>query len=203
MTYINCKGCNKRFYKSPYFKGKYSQYCNQCGSIQLNKDKSNDVQYMSTGCRKLVRTDTEEEYLDSTYCEYSQEEVKAMRGAKSLYSMKISKLRDEIKEKYSEIHRLEEKINKINTKIAVAEREQHLRKKLRRETRLLLPSLETVNRNVNNVKKNLLSTLHNDNDDSDSIPSLSSDDEFIKDASELLNKLNNETVNINSNNVNK
>lgn len=197
MTYINCKGCNKRFYKSPYLKGKYSEYCNQCGSIQLAKDKNN-------GCRKLVRTDNEEEYLDSTYCEYSQEEVAAMRGAKSLYLMKISKLRDEIKEKYSEIHRLEDKINKINTKIAVAEREQHLRKKLRRETRLLLPSLEAVSRNVNNVQKNLLSTLNNNNDDDgDSIPSLSSDDEFIKEANEFLNKINNEIVNTKNNNVNK
>ena len=86
--------------------------------------------------------------MDSTRCEYSEEKVKAMRGAKELYLMKISKLRDEIKKKYTEIHRLDFKIGKINTKLAVAEREQHLRKKLRRETRLLLLSLENVRKNV-------------------------------------------------------
>lgn len=186
MTYINCKNCNKRFYKSPYFRGEYSEYCNKCGAEEINRST------MSTGCRKLVRTDTDSEYLDSTRCEYTQEEVKVMKGAKELYMMKISKLREEIKEKYQEINRLESKINKINTKVAVAEREQHLRKKLRRETRLLLPSLQNVAKNIGNVQNNLLSTLSNSNDDNNDNSSVSSDDEFLKEASELVNKLNNE-----------
>lgn len=197
MPYINCKNCNKRFYKSQYFKGKYYEYCNQCGSEKFERDQAS----MSTGFgRKLVRTDTDSEYLDSTRCEYTQEEVKVMKGAKDLYLMKISKLREEIKEKYQEINRLESKINKINTKVAVAEREQHLRKKLRRETRLLLPSLQNVAKNIGNVQNNLLSTLSNSNDDNNDSSSVSSDDEFLKEASELVNKLNNEANNSSSSN---
>lgn len=189
MTYSNCKNCNKRFYRSPYFRGEYKEYCNQCGAEKFNNENG----------RKLVRTDTDSEYLDSTRCEYTQEEVKVMKGAKELYLMKISKLREEIKEKYQEINRLENKISKINTKVAVAEREQHLRKKLRRETRLLLPSLQNVAKNIGNVQNNLLSTLSNGNDDNNDSSSVSSDDEFLKEASELVNKLNNEANNSSSN----
>lgn len=181
MTYIKCKKCNKRCYKSPYFKGKYSFYCTTCGSEEMNKDMP----------QKLVRTDNEEDYLDSTYCEYSQEEVEGMKQAKSIYLMRISKIREEIKEKYGEINKLDEKINRINTKLAVAEREQHLRKKLRRETRLLLPNLQNVQKNIDSVQKNLLSTLHTtDNNDDESSDSV--DDEFIKEASAFLHSLKKE-----------
>lgn len=182
MPYINCKNCNKRCYKSPYFKGKYSLYCTNCGSEEMDKYTP----------KKLVRTDNDEDYLDSTYCEYSQEEVEGMRQAKSIYLMRISKIREEIREKYGEINKLESKINRINTRLAVAEREQHLRKKLRRETRLLLPNLKNVQRNIDNVQKNLLSTLHNDNDDNIDDSSSITDDEFIKEASTFLHSLKKE-----------
>ena len=168
MPYINCKSCNKRIYQSPYeSKYFYSNFCNNCVMQQLEENVHcpNHETYIENcpTCKmyndqKLKRTDREDDYLDSTRCEYTQTEYEEM-----------VRRRTELKNKHQELKikmaKLNEEIRELDIKIAVATQEQRIRKKIRRETRELIPSLKQVQENAEKIKKNILNELDNDNND--------------------------------------
>lgn len=191
MVYKNCKKCGKRYYKSPYDKSKYRFYCGICGiktfeeefeenrrsyynkkqeedkMVQENQslNGTHDVATMSTGCRELRRTDNEDDYLDSTRCEYSKSEVEEMKIQLQQTMFRKSNLKQTIRKLYDNINQCDEKIEKLKCKLAIAEREQQLRKKLRRETRELIPTLENVRKQTTNVYRNINDLLNDDDDD--------------------------------------
>lgn len=190
MVYKNCKKCGRRYYKSPYDKSKYRFYCGICGiqtyqddiefkeqEINKSKEKSEKmvqqekmgfpekVAVMSTGCRELRRTDDEDDYLDSTRCEYSKTEVEEMKIQLQQTMFRKSNLKQTIRKLYDNINQCDEKIEKLKCKLAIAEREQQLRKKLRRETRELIPTLENVRKQTTNVYRNINDLLNDDDDD--------------------------------------
>ena len=185
MVYRNCRKCGKRYYKSPYDKSKYRFYCGTCGikvfeeefeenrRVYYNKkqeedkmvQETHDVATMSTGCRELRRTDNDDDYLDSTRCEYSKTEVEEMKVQLQQLMFRKSNLKQTIRKLYDNINQCDEKIEKIKCKLAIAEREQQLRKKLRRETRELIPTLENVRKQTTNVYRNINDLLNDDDDD--------------------------------------
>ena len=120
---------------------------------------------MSNGCRELRRTDNEEDYLDSTRCEYSKTEVEEMKVQLQQTMFRKSNLKQTIRKLYDNINQCDEKIEKLKCKLAIAEREQQLRKKLRRETRELIPTLENVQKQTTNVYRNINELLNDDDDD--------------------------------------
>lgn len=180
MVYKTCKKCGKRYYKSPYDRSKYRIYCNSCGisvfeeefeenrkMVQENQslNGTHSVATMSTGCRELRRTDNDDDYLDSTRCEYSKTEVEEMKVQLQQLMFRKSNLKQTIRKLYDNINQCDEKIEKIKCKLAIAEREQQLRKKLRRETRELIPTLENVQKQTTNVYRNINDLLNDDDDD--------------------------------------
>ena len=78
---------------------------------------------------------------------------------------KLQDLKSKIRQHYGEINIINTKIQDLRCKLAVAKEEQDLRKKLRRETRELIPSLKSVHDNANNVFKNIHELIGSDNDD--------------------------------------
>lgn len=174
MTYKRCKSCKKLFLQSPYDKSKYRIYCNGCGVDIMTQDireterRVTAVPGMSTGCRELKRTDDEDCYLDSTRCEYTRTEVEEMKSKLQEQLLRKSNLKLTIRKLYDNINACDEKIQDLNCKLAIAQREQHLRKKLRRETRELIPSLETVQKETTSVYRNI-NELLNENDIDDCI----------------------------------
>jgi predicted nuclease with TOPRIM domain len=179
MVYKYCKKCGKRYYKSPYDRSKYRIYCNPCGikvfeEEEEAKEEQKMVQFneattsystMSTGCRNLRRTDNEEDYLDSTRCEYSKTEVEEMKLQLQQLMFRKSNLKQTIRKLYDNINQCDEKIEKLKCKLAIAEREQQLRKKLRRETRELIPTLENVQKQTTNVYRSINDLLNEDDND--------------------------------------
>ena len=124
-----------------------------------------DVPTMSTGCRELKRTDNDDDYLDSTRCEYSKNEVEEMKIQLQQTMFRKSNLKQTIRKLYDNINQCDEKIEKLKCKLAIAEREQQLRNKLRRETRELIPTLENVRKQTTNVYRNINDLLNDDDDD--------------------------------------
>lgn len=191
MVYRRCNNCGKRYYKSPYDKSKYRFYCGICGVQRCEldiKEKEQQVKLeekqetmvklqndgpvskdafatMSTGCRELRRTDSDDDYLDSTRCEYSKTEVEEMKVQLQQTMFRKSNLKQTIRKLYDNINQCDEKIEKLKCKLAIAEREQQLRKKLRRETRELIPTLENVRKQTTNVYRNINDLLYDDDDD--------------------------------------
>lgn len=182
MGFRTCKKCGKRYYQSRFDLTEYRFYCNLCGfnlfqrSERAKEEAEKMVQFKdittsssntttNTEVRTLKRTDNDEDYLDSTRCEYSKTEVEEMKNQLQQLMFKKSNIKQTIRKLYDNINTCDEKIEKIKCKLAIAEREQHLRKKLRRETRELIPTLENVQKQTTNVYKNINDLLDYDSDD--------------------------------------
>lgn len=181
MVYKNCKNCGKKYYKSPYDKGRYQFYCSICGFKKFEQDQKEMVKQQQMGFPAseaktnvgtisnsfcgLRRTDNEEDYLDSTRCEYSKTEVEEMKIELQQLMFRKANLKQTIRKLYDNINSCDEKIEKIKCKLSVAEHEQQLRKKLRRETRELIPSLESIEKNTKTVYRNINELLNDSDDD--------------------------------------
>ena len=197
MPYVNCKGCNKRIYQSPYeSKYFYSYFCNDCNVQQIQdaidneKCERDDTITIQTQCKyhkikdenckeckrnenlkfnlsrkRLMRTDNDEDYLDSTYCEYTKTDYETMIQRRLVLKNRAQQLK-------IDLARTNDEIKELDIKIAIAKKEQFLRKKLRRETRELLPALQEVKNNADKVRENILDSLDitnliNENDNND------------------------------------
>lgn len=131
----------------------------------VSEDEGSTSSEESMERKRLRNTDNEEEYLDSTRCKYSQSEVNFMKTQLRDCEFKLQDLKSKIRQHYGEINIINTKIQDLRCKLAVAKEEQDLRKKLRRETRELIPSLKSVHDNANNVFKNIHELIGSDNDD--------------------------------------
>ena len=197
MPYIICKGCNKRIYQSPYeSKYFYSNFCNDCNVQQLQaemdneKEENDDTIAIQKSCKyhvvkdenceecknndnfkfryirkRIRRTDNDNDYLDSTYCEYTKTDYETMIQRRLVLKNRQQQLK-------IDLARTNDEIKELDIKIAIAKKEQYLRKKLRRETRELLPSLQKVKENADKVRENILDSLDitnliNENDNKD------------------------------------
>lgn len=183
--YKLCKTCKRRYYKSPFDQNNwYSDYCNACAT-NISDKLSDKVEKHMERKRKLERTDNEEEYLDSTKCEYTRSEYDKLKSEQL-------KLRNHLQQLKVAIGKTNDKLKEIDIKLAIAQKEQEIRRKIRRETRVLIPALEEVKKNVNQVRTNILNTttsekIENGNEsdeDSDYLPSV---EEVFKDVFKTQN----------------
>lgn len=189
MVYKRCIECGKLFACSTFDRIPFKHYCMKCGyqifeavSKELLKERTDKLENSKTPeivsedegstsseesmeRKRLRNTDNEEEYLDSTRCKYSQSEVNFMKTQLRDCEFKLQDLKSKIRQHYGEINIINTKIQDLRCKLAVAKEEQDLRKKLRRETRELIPSLKSVHDNANNVFKNIHELIGSDNDD--------------------------------------
>ena len=193
MAFRTCRECGKRYYRSRFDTSEYRFYCNLCGfnlfqrSERAKEEAEKMVQFDDTTASSsdndkkmgfptttakpggkittLKRTDNDEDYLDSTRCEYSKTEVEEMKTQLQQLMFRKSNIKQTIRKLYDNINICDEKIEKIKCKLAIADREQHLRKKLRRETRELIPTLENVQKQTTTVYKNINDLLDYDSDD--------------------------------------
>lgn len=189
MSYKTCNNCKKRYYKSPFDENYwYSDYCNTCATDISDKlsdmvekhmmEKQGKLNFNERK-RKLERTDNEEDYLDSSKCEYTRSEYDKLKSEQL-------KLRNYLQQLKVAIGKTNDKLKEIDIKLAIAQKEQEIRRKIRRETRVLIPALEEVKKNVNQVRTNILNTttsekMENGNEsdeDSDYLPSV---EEVFKD----------------------
>lgn len=201
----NCKNCNKKTNYSKYEqKYEYYYYCFDCiynmvqqgqWSCIQHKNKQDNCEDCKNNCinkrvnrkRGLWRTDNDEDYLDSTRCEYTKTEYQTLVQRRLVLKSRIQQLK-------IDIARSNDELKNIETKIAVAEKEQELRKKLRRETRELIPTLNQVQKKANEIQKNIQGiTTGNDNksvEEEDEYPiiDLSDDEEFDKLINDYMNK---------------
>ena len=168
--YKTCKNCKKRYYKSSLDENYwYSDYCNGC-AIDISTKLSDKVEKHMERKRKLERMDKEEDYLDSSKCEYTRSEYDKLKSEQL-------KLRNHLQQLKVAIGKTNDKLKEIDIKLAIAQKEQEIRRKIRRETRVLIPALEEVKKNVNQVRTNILNTTTSENikeedEDSDYLPSV-------------------------------
>lgn len=167
--YKKCKNCKRRYYTSSLDENYwYSNYCNNCAT-DIIMEKQGKLNFNERK-RKLERTDNEEEYLDSSKCEYTRSEYDKLKSEQL-------KLRNHLQQLKVAIGKTNDKLKEIDIKLAIAQKEQEIRRKIRRETRVLIPALEEVKKNVNQVRTNILNTTTSENvkeedEDSDYLPSV-------------------------------
>lgn len=121
--------------------------------------------------RKFTKDEDDEDYLDSTRCEFSKTEYQTMKTRRLVLKNRQQQLKIDLCKCNEELHELDRKI-------AIADKEQELRKKIRRETRELIPSLVQVQNKAKEIKKNI-SEITKGNDDG-------SDDELFPPAEDVL-----------------
>ena len=190
--FYRCLKCKKRYFRSVYDKNQpYSVYCNQCNVNEIINEMERPYQQQQQQKqlqrkRKLERTDNEKEYLDSSKCEYTKSEYDQLKSEQL-------KLRNHLHDLKIAIGKTNDKLKEIDIKLAIAQREQYIRRKLRRETRILIPALEEVKKNVNQVRTNILNTTSEPmeqsnefDEDSDYLPSV---EEVFKDVLKPSNEL--------------
>lgn len=188
MVYKRCIECGRLFASSTYDRIPFKHYCMNCGfqifqavgkellkerKDKLEEDKTTEL-YTSEDSsssesnmerKRLRNTDNEEDYLDSTRCKYTETEVKRMKTELKDSEFRLQNIKAQIRRHYSEINLVNEKIQDLKCKLAIANEEQEMRRRLRRETRELIPSLKSVHDNANNVYKNINELLGSDDND--------------------------------------
>lgn len=202
----NCKFCNKKINYSKYEqKYDYYNYCFDCIYNMVQQGQWSCVQhkFKKENCedcnrsenekwdnrkrfgnrKRLWRTDNDEDYLDSTRCEYTKTEYNTLIQRRLLLKSRIQQLK-------IDIARSNDELKEVEMKIAVAEKEQELRKKLRRETRELIPTLTQVQKKADEIQRNIQGiTSGEDNRSGEEDPlDLTDDEEFDKLIDEYMNK---------------
>lgn len=196
MVFTYCNSCYKKIYYSIYEQDyKYTHYCFDCLYLMVQEGKRSCIQHQfkTEGCKdcqkqdnlkwnrkRLWRTDNEEDYLDSTACEYSKTEYDTMKT-------RLLVLKNRHQQLKIDLCKCNEEMKDLEKKIAIADKEQEIRKKLRRETRELIPSLINVQEKAKEIKKNIQG-ITSGKSDNESISDLSDDEDFDKLINDYINK---------------